>query len=347
MSGSINYFRRKFFDLKKGRRFSKANSIYMRAIKSSFVDNTTLSTRLPIGITKINLKMQKYYNSSLIFSQTFYRVLLSKPKNKKRAYLAGIGLCFFILSFIYFSNNKFAKFLRSASTIGIRRQIQTMLESPELEKGGLVLMEKLFENQSTKQAVEILLCDTLKNERFVREAVIFGVDLFKSILTNREVANQVSTLILNIVKSNDMHIQTIELLKKLATQEEIQISIAQLMKVVFLREDISEVLVRVFTIVVNNIFSSSLTKERFAEFLSSVWGDPQLRWKILRKTVDFVSLSPSSVNISHKNDSQDDVQNMSNPSTGILTQNLSSISSTAATISEKLASVFKPAEKEN
>lgn len=296
-------------------------SKYSQTHENSFIQRVKMKllnafTKLPIiGSLGLYYKRNKqkqrefidyklYFNNPLIFRFKEVSEIVNKMNTKavgKRKFVLPKRILFFLiasllyLSYYYLKDDLLSKQARITSTYQLRLFIKELLQSPDIEEELNKLLLKIFSTVETKQAAEKLVVDLLKNDNFMKHAVIFGDNLLQNVLLQNDIRQELKNIILKIIVSNEMKNESIELFKQIATEKEIEEIVAQFMKIVFLREDIFISVNKLLKEVIINTISQKDSKDLFSDFLTSIWADQALRWKILTKTVSISNITPTEI----------------------------------------------------
>ena len=132
------------------------------------------------------------------------------------------------------------------------------------------MLNSLFENDEVKEA-------TTK----------YGVSLFSSLILEEELQKEVKTLFVDLLNSDTIKKEGVDLLKYIIEKEESKDIMAQYFKVIFLRSDIIKALSSVIVDAGVYTMDQPNTKKKFAEFVTDIWSDPNLRWMLIKKTFNF------------------------------------------------------------
>ena len=291
-------FKSKIDQLRLLKRNQNSSQTYRSIMKYHIPDKFNLNIPY-IKSTNNTIKKYNRYLNYLLFSNS--RVLITNNKiiNREKIRKGVISLSIFtLISYLIFSTANISKKVRGYVTYPFRKLVNDILISEELESGGRNLLHKLFENEKTKTAVIILLGDVMKDDRFMTEGVNFGKNLFINVLQNEEIREEIIKVFVRVLLSENTKSSVISLFRSVTSQVELEQILSQFLKVIFTREDIYSSLFKLFSDVVVKLLNDEATKTKFADFLAMIWANQSLRWNIIKKTVDFTSVSPASITIS-------------------------------------------------
>lgn len=233
---------------------------------------------------------------SFLYNHTHHTGRIAKKSifGSKRAILLYV---FITCNLLYFTNFPISKKFRDYLTYGPRSYLKDVLLSDELYSSGLDLMKRLFAHENCKKAVCILMIDLLSDNEFKQKGEEFGVNLVGAILEDQKVRLEIKRLFIRVISTDEFKNESIKLLGYATDKNETKDLVAQFFKVIFVREDIFKSLERLFADSFTHVVSSENTKQEFSEFLSEVWSDQNLRWRVLRRTFDFQNTSPTMVKV--------------------------------------------------
>lgn len=247
---------------------------------------------------RFKISKKNYKNYGIIRKHDQKIIFLKKPQKLKNFlktffYLSLFGSTFYLLG----SNSKSGKTFQYYITLPVRKYIGTLLSSNELKDGGVDLVNKIFNEQSTNEAVLECLINVLNDELFLKQSTIFGINLLEKVINDLEFIDQAKVLVNRILLSEEVQKESVELLNYLVQQEESKDILAQFFKVIFLREDILQSLSNLFTEGAVTAIEEPITKKHFGEFVGNVWADPKLRWSLFKKSFDFWSSHESNLTV--------------------------------------------------
>jgi hypothetical protein len=276
--------------------------------------------------SSISMLNSKYIIIPLIKKRKFLPFTFTKAKLKLLFYSSLLGITFYNLPNIskYFTN-----FQDKNITENSKKYLNTLLTSEEIKLGGIELLDKIFKDEKSKQAVIILLKDLLENGEVFSATKQYGVDLFSSLLKEDELKQEVKKLFIEILTTPEIKTEGVEILKYIIEKEESKDIMAQYFKVIFLRADIIKALSNVISDSAIHTMNSATTKKKFSEFVADVWSDPNLRWYVIKRALNFWQKANATV----KNENVEGVRVITNEAEKVV--NLESIPVTNAAIMEK------------
>eukprot|EP00340_Litonotus_pictus_P005700 CAMPEP_0170518984 /NCGR_PEP_ID=MMETSP0209-20121228/4546_1 /TAXON_ID=665100 ORGANISM="Litonotus pictus, Strain P1" /NCGR_SAMPLE_ID=MMETSP0209 /ASSEMBLY_ACC=CAM_ASM_000301 /LENGTH=121 /DNA_ID=CAMNT_0010804741 /DNA_START=756 /DNA_END=1124 /DNA_ORIENTATION=+ len=92
-----------------------------------------------------------------------------------------------------------------------------------------------------------------------------------------------------------MKIQGAHYFESLAVDDEIELITAKFLRTIFMREDLFNATNLLLKEVMIYTIKQKESKEIIANFLSEVWADQDLRWRIVKKTINLKNISPTDV----------------------------------------------------
>lgn len=249
-----------------------------------------LITKIPHSKRYINLQniMKNKKNN---FDSNYNSIIKNKKKKyyyknliKKIMIIGGIsGLC----TYYYFY--KYPYFENKTENINLKAKmyINSLLVSEELKEGGVVLLDRIFKDDKSKDATIELIQTVLENKTILDETSLYAVSLLNNILSDNDFKTEIRNLIIEIIKSDEVKEETVNVLRFFVEKKDSQDIVSQFFKLIFLREDIMKALASVISDSAVYSMADAATKKKFAEFITDVWSDPNLRWFVLKKSLNF------------------------------------------------------------
>lgn len=249
-----------------------------------------------VSSNKRAINLKKISKDNIFEANRNKKYILIKSKNKQKfpwiKFMIAGG---FLFSFAVYVNKTFetsSKIQKSISK-STREYIHSTLASNELKEGGVDLLEGLLNSKITFEGLINLIQNLLKDPRVLNETKNFGSDIIMDIVQDQEITKKIKEIIVDIIKAPELKEEAINILRFIVDQDESKDIIAQYFKVIFLRDDIVKSLASLLTEAVTFSLNSAVTKKKFTEFATDIWSDPNLRWFILKRSVNF--WSPSNV----------------------------------------------------
>jgi hypothetical protein len=244
--------------------------------------------------------LQKYINNDkyILIKKTSKYSFIKSTNFRKLLFYSGLcGLFYFYSDQINF---KIQNFIKRTINQPTKNYINSVLVSNEMREGGLELLDNIFKNKHAKEATVVLLNNLLKDEKIIQATKVYGVGLFNQLLREKEVQEEVKKIFVDILKSEEVKFEGIGILKYIIEKEESKDIMSQYFKVIFLRSDIIKALASVITDSAIHTMNMDLTKKKFGEFLIDVWSDPNLRWYVIKKSLNF--WQPASATVKNEED---------------------------------------------
>jgi hypothetical protein len=195
-----------------------------------------------------------------------------------------IGICFYFRD--YFKNT-FLDFQKEKINGNVKKYIHSLLISSEIKEGGVELLQEIFKNDYSKQSTIELLENLLKDPYVMENTKIYGVGLFNELLKEEELRGEFKKLLIDLLRMEEIKTEGSELLRHIIEKEESKDIMSQYFKVIFLRSDIIKALSSVITDSAIYTMNGATTKKKFAEFILDVWSDSNLRWYVIKKSLNF------------------------------------------------------------
>ena len=287
----------------KSKRYIKLNTIYNQISSSdkrkikSFSNSNSYSKFI---VVQTPLKKSFFENNKKLLTNVFFS-------------FGVIALSIYHRSFIKESLGNFTKKYLNEKP---KKYLNYLLTSEEIREGGVDLLDRIFKHKNSKQStVELLNC-LLENPEVMKETKKYGVGLFNDLLKEDELKKEVKHLFLDILKSDEIKTEGVSLLQFILDKEESKDIMSQYFKVMFLRADIIKALSSVITDSAIHTMNIPTTKRKFAEFVIDVWSDPNLRWYVIKKSLNF--WEPASATVKKENIEVDYHLNALTLGTGII-----------------------------
>ncbi len=293
-------FKAKLVDLKKTKRSLNCSNVYKNILKHHIPDKPLIDIPFLKSTNKSLRKLNKFINF-LLFSNS--RIIVSQSKARKRNIIRKyflISLSVFSISYLLLSNNKISLYIRSSLSSPVKHYLNDIFTSSEAENAGLILVKNLFNHEKTKDAAILLLADVLKDPKFLFEGTEFGKNLLIEILKQPQIKEEIILTFNKVLLSELTKINLIQTFRNLTGEKELEAILAQFLKVVFIKEDIYVALCKLFMDSLFSVVNKESVKKEFSLFLSNIWADNNLRWNIIKKTIDFSTLSPHNVILRRK-----------------------------------------------
>lgn len=238
---------------------------------------------------------QKFYSKLRTNFPNSKYIVISKPATSLLKFLPKwlINLTFIssISVLIYYNRKEISDYLRKFQKNNFneksKKYINSLLISEEIKEGGVILLDNIFKNDHSKTATVQLLNNLLNDPKVMDSTKAYGVGLFNQLLSEDELKFEAKKLFVDILASDEIKEEGVQILKYIIQKEESKDIMAQYFKVIFLRSDIIKSLSNL--IIDSGIYTmgTPVSKKKFAEFVIDVWSDPNLRWYVIKKSLNF------------------------------------------------------------
>jgi hypothetical protein len=259
--------------------------------------------------SKRYLKLKETYNlsNSNTLNQNFYSrirtnfpnskyIVISKPVKASffkfiPKWLINITIISSVSGLTYYYRKEISDYLKNFQKKNFneksKKYINSLLVSEEIKEGGVILLDNIFKNDHSKASTVQLLNNLLEDPKVMDSTKAYGVSLFNQLLQEEELKFEVKKLFVDILASDEIKQEGVQLLKYIIQKEESKDIMAQYFKVIFLRSDIIKSLSNVISDSGIYTMNTPATKKKFAEFVIDVWSDPNLRWYVIKKSLNF------------------------------------------------------------
>ena len=159
----------------------------------------------------------------------------------------------------------------TASVIG------EILTDKEVEQRGVDFLSKLFTQPQTHEAAVILLKNVLKDDRFINEGKVFGVDLITNVIRTPQCQEDFKLLVINTLQREEVRIETVELLRYIIGRAEAEDIMAMYFKTIFLRDDLLGGVTNLLTKAAIETLDNPTTRDKFGNFALKIAGNDKVK----------------------------------------------------------------------
>ena len=145
----------------------------------------------------------------------------------------------------------------------------------------------VLENEYTSIIAKKQIINLLSDNEINKKLSNLACNTLSYVLKNKDINNEINELVLNIIRSKEFELEVINMIKSISCNIYVENLLSEFLKNVFIREDIYKSLITIFEKTIKYIINKNETHIAFANFLSNVWANPKLRWKIVKKTINF------------------------------------------------------------
>jgi hypothetical protein len=223
-------------------------------------------------------------------------IVIQKPVKKSflkyiPSWFYKLSVCSAAISLFYFYKKEILEYMKNFQKRNFnensKKYINSLLVSSEIREGGVILLENIFKHEHSKASTVQLLNNLFEDPKVMESTKAYGVGLFNELLKEEEIKAEVKKLFKDLLAMEEIKLESVALLKYLLEKEESKDIMSQYFKVIFLRSDIIKSLSSVITDSAIYTMTGATTKKKFAEFVIDVWSDPNLRWYVIKKSLNF------------------------------------------------------------
>jgi hypothetical protein len=255
----------------------------MNELKYKILRNSKRYIKLQTFNKLPNFKNQHKFTHKYIIMHLPRKAKLSKWTYTLISFSAIGGLFFYFRNHIKEQIKSISQDFKNSS----KKYLNYLLLSTEIKEGGVILLDKIFKENHSQRATIELLNSLFVNEEVKEATTKYGVSLFKDLISEGELQTECKKLFVDILKTDEIKREGVDALKYIIEKEESKDIMAQYFKVIFLRSDIIKALSSLITDAGVYTMDQPTTKKKFADFLTDVWSDPNLRWIVIKKTFNF------------------------------------------------------------
>ena len=123
----------------------------------------------------------------------------------------------------------------------------------------------------------ILLKNVLKDDRFINEGKVFGVDLITSVIRTPQCQEDFKLLVINTLQREEVRIETVELLRYIIGRAEAEDIMAMYFKTIFLRDDLLGGVTNLLTKAAIETLDNPTTRDKFGNFALKIAGNDKVK----------------------------------------------------------------------
>lgn len=167
--------------------------------------------------------------------------------------------------------------------------IHSILVSPDIEKDGITLLNKVITHPQTKHSIFTLIKSSLHDKEILTFTQNFTTNLLKDVLKEKQIQNLIHKNILLTFRDKKIRNEFVNLADYIMSQEKTKEVTKNFFLNVFEKNEIKKSFTDLMTDSAIATMRKSETKKNFSEFISDVWSDQNLRWNVFKRAVRFWS----------------------------------------------------------